>query len=128
MIVSSGSKVWSIGLWALKIVVGLAFIAFASFKLTGAPMMVREFDQIGLGQGFRYLTGLLEVAGAVLLIVPSTTRFGSPTLLAVSVGALITQAAILHGDVVHTIVLIVITGFLSWLAWRPGVAAVIAAE
>lgn len=116
---STVSTVRSVGLWVLKIIVGLAFLTFGTFKLTGEPMMVEEFGLIGLGQAFRYLTGLIEVAGAILLMVPATSRFGSPLLLAVSFGAFLTLAAILHGDVVHTIVLIAITGFLTWLAWCP---------
>ena len=31
--------------------------------------MVEMFDKIGLGQWFRYLTGGLEVTGAILLLV-----------------------------------------------------------
>ncbi len=122
----TGSRVGSAALWALKIIVGLAFLTFSAFKLTGAPMMVAEFGQIGLGQAFRYFTGAIEAAGAVLLVIPATSRFGGPLLLAVSIGAFLTQAAILQGDVVHTIVLIALTGFLTWLAWRPRSARIAA--
>ena len=124
---STGSRGLLIGLWVLKAIAGLAFLTFATFKLTSAPVMVQEFGEIGLGQGFRYVTGLIEAVGAILLVIPATSRFGSPLLLAVSVGALVTQAAILHGDIIHTIVLIAITGFLTWQAWRPVTTAAIAA-
>ncbi len=124
---STGSRGLHIGLWVLKAIVGLAFLTFATFKLTSAPVMVQEFGEIGLGQGFRYVTGLIEAVGAILLVIPATSRFGSPLLLAVSVGALVTQAAILHGDIIHTIVLIAITGFLTWQAWRPVTTAAIVA-
>jgi uncharacterized membrane protein len=32
--------------------------------------MVQEFAQIGFGQWFRFFTGILEVAGAVGLLIP----------------------------------------------------------
>lgn len=32
--------------------------------------MVELFNEIGLGQWFRYLTGGLEVVGAVALLIP----------------------------------------------------------
>jgi hypothetical protein len=34
------------------------------------------FDKIGLGQWFRYVTGSLEVVGALLLLVPRTSAIG----------------------------------------------------
>jgi hypothetical protein len=33
-------------------------------------MMVESFDRIGLGQWFRIVTGLVEIVGAVALLVP----------------------------------------------------------
>lgn len=104
--------------WALKSVVALAFVFFGSLKLLGVPMLVHEFDIIGLGQGFRYVTAFCEVGGAILMIIPQTFRFGAPILLGVSIGASIAQATRLHGDVIHTIVLITLTAFLTWSAWR----------
>ena len=39
------------------------------FKLSGDPRMVGLFDAIGVGQWFRYVTGSLEVLGAILLLI-----------------------------------------------------------
>jgi putative oxidoreductase len=39
-------------------------------KLAAAPTMIAVFAKVGLGQWFRYLTGTLEVIGAVGLLVP----------------------------------------------------------
>jgi putative oxidoreductase len=45
-----------------------ALFLFAAFgKLTSRPMMVQEFDIVGLGQWFRYFTGIVEVVGAAAL-------------------------------------------------------------
>jgi putative oxidoreductase len=44
----------TIGWWALKIIVAALFIAAASAKLAGVQQMVDEFNQIGLGQWFRF--------------------------------------------------------------------------
>ena len=127
MAASADSKAKVIGLWALKILLAVAFIGFGAMKLVGVPMLVQEFETIGLGQWFRLLTGLIEIGAAVLLLVPSTARFGALAMLCVSIGALLTQAAILHGDIIHTIVLIAATGFLAWMTWRPQTSARIAA-
>ena len=39
-----------------------------------ASHWVRTFDAIGLGQWFRYATGIVEVAGGLLFLVPAATR------------------------------------------------------
>jgi putative oxidoreductase len=49
--------------WALSSLVALAFIGAGGAKLAGAAVMVDMFSKVGLGQWFRYFTGLLEVAG-----------------------------------------------------------------
>ena len=117
MSASTSSAFRRIGFLVFKTIVGLLFIATGLMKLAAQPMLVHEFDLIGLGQGFRIVTGLIEVGAGVLLMVPQTWRFASVALLAVSVGACIAQATRLHGDVIHTLVLIAATGFFVWSAW-----------
>ena len=124
---STGLNARSIGFWAFKALIAALFALFGAFKLMGMPMLVHEFDVIGLGQGFRVLTGGIEVGGAVLLLVPATWRYAAGILLCVSIGACIAQATRLHGDVIHTLVLIAATGLLTWLAWRPRGPAPLAA-
>jgi uncharacterized membrane protein YphA (DoxX/SURF4 family) len=119
---SANSKAKTIGLWAFKGLIALLFIGFGSLKLMGMAMLVREFEIIGLGQGFRILTGVIEVGGAVALVIPAISRFEAPTLLCVSIGAFVAQATRLHGDLIHTLVLIAATGALTWLAWKPQIA------
>ena len=59
-----------IGAWTLQAVLAAAFLAAGFAKLAGVPFMVDLFEQIGLGQWFRVLTGVVEVVGAVALLVP----------------------------------------------------------
>ena len=54
-----------ISLWTLSGLVALAFVFVGGGKLAGTAAMVELFDKVGLGQWFRYLTGLLEVAGGI---------------------------------------------------------------
>ena len=46
--------------WVLQGMTGLAFLAAGAAKLMGSPIMVSEFQAIGVGQWFRYLTGIME--------------------------------------------------------------------
>lgn len=59
-----------------RVVVGLLFPAIGITKLTGTWDTVPCFAAIGWGQWFRYLTGLIDVIGAVLLFVPRWTFYG----------------------------------------------------
>jgi hypothetical protein len=52
------------------------FLLAGSSKLLGAPAMVELFDAIGIGQWFRYLTGLIKVGSVLGLLVPSFAVFG----------------------------------------------------
>jgi putative oxidoreductase len=114
MATSAAETAKTIGFWALKIVFALAFLAAAGAKLAGVPMMVHEFDVVGLGQWFRYFTAALEIAGAIMLLVPKTTFYGAITLALVCTGAFFAQWQKLHGDVIHAIVMAVILAAIAW--------------
>lgn len=98
----------------LRILFGLLFLAAAGFKLAGAPMMVEEFDTVGLGQWFRYFTAILELAGALLLIQPRTVLYGAGLLTCVSLGALVAQLGVLHKDPIHAVVFALILGWIAY--------------
>jgi putative oxidoreductase len=114
MAVSTDPKIKLTGIWVLRILVALAFLASAGLKLSGAPKMVEEFGIIGLGQWFRTVTGVIEAAGAILVLVPGTSRLGGLLLLAVCVGAFFAQVFKLHGDLVHVFVLFALTALVVW--------------
>jgi hypothetical protein len=95
-------KYVSLGLRAL---LTMAFVAAAGAKLAGVEMMVATFDTIGLGQWFRYLTGIVELAGAVLLWIPNRQVAGSALLGATMVGAVLAHLLILGPSAVPAIVL-----------------------
>src|SRR5260370_38202809 len=66
-----------IGAWTLQGIIAAAFLAAGFAKLAGVPFMVDLFAQIGLGQWFRVVTGVVEVTGAVALLVPVLTSIGA---------------------------------------------------
>jgi len=52
-------------------------------KLAGTAQMVELFDKVGLGKWFRYLTGLLEVAGGIGLLIPRYAFYAAILLVIV---------------------------------------------
>src|ERR1700691_626843 len=66
-----------IGAWTVQGIVAAAFLAAGFANLAGVPFMVELFEQIGLGQWFRVATGVVEVTGAVALLVPGLASVGA---------------------------------------------------
>jgi putative oxidoreductase len=112
------SKGLNIACWVLQGLAAFAFLAAGGSKLAGAGAMVGMFARLGAGQWFRYLTGALEVLGAVGLLIPKATFYGAVLLAMVMVGAIITHIAILGGNPTPAIVLLLINGTIAYLR-RP---------
>jgi putative oxidoreductase len=114
----------TIGLWVAQIGLALMFFMAGGNKLAGNPMMVDLFTAIGLGQWFRYVTGSLEVIGAVLLLVPRASGFGALLLSLVMVGAIGTHLFVLHNSPAMPLGLLVALVFVVWGRRAQTLAAV----
>ena len=115
--VTRPTKGFNIVLWILQILAAATFFLAGGSKLSGVAPMVEMFDKIGLGQWFRYLTGGLEVTGAILLLIPTTEVLGGVLLVMTMVGAIATHLFVLGGSPVPAIVLFVMVGTVTWYRW-----------
>ena len=111
--VSTG-KIINVGLWILQIGAAGMFLMVGFLKLSGDPQMVGLFDAIGLGQWFRYVTGSLEVLGAILLLVPRLSGLGAFLLVGVMLGAVPTHLLVVGGSPLPAIILLIVTGVIAW--------------
>jgi uncharacterized membrane protein YphA (DoxX/SURF4 family) len=66
--------------WLLRAGIAVAFAIFGAEKFTD-PSWVKIFGQIGFGQWFRYLTGVVEVLGGLLVLIPWTVAAGLALLV-----------------------------------------------
>jgi len=57
---------------------------------------------------------LLEVLGALLLIVPRTTAFGAMLLACVIAGAVVAHLTVLHTAATVPLVLFALTALIAW--------------
>ena len=105
----------TIAVWALRVLMAALFLFAAFMKLTGRPMMVSEFDRIGLGQGFRYFTGSLELIGGIAVLIPRLSPFAAVLLALIDAGAFVAQVTTLHMDWIHTIIIGLVLGALIYL-------------
>lgn len=108
-----------IKIWTLRILLALIFAATGTAKMIGVAMVVAGFNKIGLGQGFRYVTGTVEIIGAILTLNPHTTFYGTLVLLAVCIGAFAAEIGPLRGDVIHVFVIGAGVMVLAWLTRPP---------
>lgn len=108
------NKAINIVLWILQLFGAAMLLMAGSSKLMGNEMAVQSFEMIGIGEWFRYLTGALEVIGAVLLLVPQTAFFGALLLAVVMVGAVIVHLFVLGGSPAMAIILLLAMGIVAW--------------
>ena len=63
-----------VALRATQVVLAAMFLMAGGSKLAGVPAMVSLFDLIGMGQWFRYVTGVIEVISGIALRPPFSER------------------------------------------------------
>ena len=130
------SRAKNVALWALQIETAAAFLMAGFGTLSGYPMMVETFEKIGIGQWFRYVTGAIEVASAILLLIPSLAPVGAALLVCTMVGAVLSHLLLIGGSPVPALVLLCFAAIILWgrfgtlKAWLGTLAgpAVLAAE
>ena len=112
---AASGKGWVITVWTLSGLVALAFLAAGGSKLAGVPAMVEEFDKVGLGQWFRYVTGLLELASGIGLLILRYAFYSAVLLAMVMVGAIIAHLTVLGGSPAPAAALLVLSGIIAYL-------------
>jgi putative oxidoreductase len=104
-----------ITLWILSGLVALVFIGAGDAKLAGAAVMVDLFAKVGLGQWFRYFTGLLEVAAGIGLLISRSAFYAAVLLAIVMAGAFIAHVTVLRSSPAAPVVLFVLAGLIAYL-------------
>jgi uncharacterized membrane protein YphA (DoxX/SURF4 family) len=93
-------------LWVLRGLMGFVFIATGTMKLLATPMMIDDFNQLGLGRWFMHFAGTLEVIGGAGALVPRFSPLVALLLLVpIDIGAFVTQLTVFHHDWIHPIVI-----------------------
>ncbi|WP_206792517.1 DoxX family protein [Amycolatopsis sp. MtRt-6] len=104
----------NVGLWVLQAGLAVQFAGGGIMKVIGAPGMVEMFTDIGAGQWLRYVVGILEIAGAVGLLIPLLSSLAALGLAAVAVGAVITNVFLLEESPWLPLVLLVVAAVIAW--------------
>lgn len=115
---SGAGNVKSVALWVLQVLLAANFIFAGAGKLAGMEQMVLLFDEIGVGHWFRYFTGVMEITGALVLLIPSAAWIGAAGLGVVMAGAVVTEVFIVSGNAMMPLVLLILVSLVAY-ARRP---------
>jgi putative oxidoreductase len=94
VVLPAGRRSVVVTLWVAQAVLALQLASGGVLKLIGDAAMVDLFTDIGAGQWFRYAVGLVELAGAVGLLIPRLCGLAALGVTALLVGATVTNVAI----------------------------------
>jgi len=102
------NRIRSIAVWVLHILLAALFALQGILKLTSSPGWVSRFRAWGYPDNFYLFIAVIELAGAVALLIPKLAGVGALTLIAVMIGATITH--LLHGEsqVITTLILMLL--------------------
>jgi putative oxidoreductase len=89
------SRLGLLATWLPRIAVAIVFLSVGSAKFRD-PMWVRLFGEIGLGQWFRYLTGVMQISGGVLVLIPRLSLAGIALAACTMLGASVAWLTVLH--------------------------------
>lgn len=111
--ISGTSRSMNIVLWVLQVLVALAFVAAGVGKLTGSPQAVAIFETMGTASWLPFIIGVLEILGAIALVIPRLTGIAAVAFVILLVGALV-SLAIWGGNPVLAIVLLIFSAVIAW--------------
>lgn len=113
---STALTIGNIALWILQIALA-AYFVYSGYLLFGDDF-VKKFDEIGFGQWLRYVTGVLEIAGAIGLLIPRLCGLAALGLVCVMIGASATELFLLaKGDAQLPLILLVASAVVAAGRW-----------
>ena len=84
-------RVSKILVWVLQVLLGALFLMSAVPKLMSNPGAVQMFQDFGYPDNFYLLIGVIEVVGAILLLIPVLAAYGASVLAVIMIGASVTH-------------------------------------
>jgi len=100
------TRLRSIAAWIVRLLLAALFVAQGISKLNGSPAWVARFRAWGYPDHFYLAVGLAELLGAIALLVPRLTTFGTSLLIVVMAGATATHALYREPQVITTLVIL----------------------
>jgi uncharacterized membrane protein YphA (DoxX/SURF4 family) len=100
----------------LAAILAVIFVLTGATKVIGLPMMADQFADWSYPTWFMYVVGLMEIAGAGLLVAVRTRRLGAFLIGIIMVGAIATHVRV--GEMAMTPAPLVMLLAVLWLLRR----------
>jgi putative oxidoreductase len=92
-----------------------AFVGYSKFNNDPRGEWVQIFERIGVGQWLRYVTGVMQVGGAILILSRRTLTIGAAMLACTMVGAALVDLFIMTSPIVIVPLLLLMIVTVVWL-------------
>lgn len=106
----------NMALWIVSGVLAILFFVSGGAKFVG--MMHEQFLAWGYTRDFAVMIGIMEILGAIGLLVKRTAGWAAVALMVIMLGAAWTLAA--HQEYVSLITPIIVFAALAFVAWGRG--------
>lgn len=106
---------------AMSMFLAVAFLLTGSVKIAGVEMMIESFRNWGYSSTFMYLIGVLEIAGAVMLLLPHFRLYGATLISVLMIGATFTHVR--AGEWVMVPAPIVMLALAATVVWAERAAS-----
>ncbi|CAN7280735.1 DoxX family protein [Rhizobium rhizogenes] len=112
--------------WSLILpwIVGVFFVAGGLGNIFASNTILDDYQRWGYPGWFHYVTGIVELAAATLILLRPTRLLGLALAAAVMLAA--TATVLGHGEYSHAIAPAIALGLVlltGWTTWRAGLAA-----
>ena len=107
----------SITVWVVQALLAAFFVSAAVPKILGNDLSVASFEQIGVGQWFRVITGLVELAGAIGLVIPRLSSLAAAGLAITMVCATWVNQVPLEMPASAGVITLALAAALAAIAW-----------
>jgi len=97
--------------WVMRILVSMGFLLASLGKLSNNPEVILMFKNWGYPDGFHFITGVLELILAILLLIPKTLKIAIVGLGLIMIAALITH--LLNDQILEIIRPLIFLAFLG---------------
>ena len=104
--------------WVLRISAAILFVGVGWSKFDADSYWVKLFVAIGLGDWFRYLTGVLQTVGGVLYLAPKTVPLAAAVTGSTMVGAILVHLFVLGTGIGGAVIPAIVLAFVVVVALR----------
>jgi putative oxidoreductase len=100
-------NVISYGPWILRGLLAVIFFNTASEKVFVDLIPIASFEGLGVGTWLLFFAGLLELSGAIALLIPSLATRAAFVLAGVMIAAILMKVSIVGGSVLTAIAILI---------------------